>query len=64
MPYDYRYVAGNKSGEKWEVYNKDTGKVMGKHPTKKDALKQIAALAIHVKESILRLIFKRRHNES
>lgn len=39
MPYKVR-----KSGEKWETYNPETGKVYGEHPTRGQALAQQAAL--------------------
>jgi hypothetical protein len=40
MPYKIRK---NKKGE-WEVYNPDSGKIYGTHPTRKDAEDQLAAL--------------------
>ena len=57
MPYDYRHVPSNKSGEQWEVYNKNSGKIMGKFPSKKAALDQLAALYANVKNAVLRLVF-------
>lgn len=39
MPYKIR-----KKGDKWEVYNPDTGKVYGTHDTKSDAEDQVKAL--------------------
>ena len=39
MPYKIR-----KSGDKWEVYNPDTGKVYGIHDTKEEAEAQVKAL--------------------
>ena len=39
MPYKVR-----KKGDKWEVYNPDTGKVYGTHDTKEDAEAQVKAL--------------------
>jgi len=42
MPYKIR-----KNGEEWEVYNPDTGKVYGKHKTKKSAEDQVAALYVN-----------------
>lgn len=39
MPYKIR-----KSGDKWEVYNPDTGKVYGTHDSKEAAEKQVKAL--------------------
>lgn len=44
MPYDVRYVEGNKEGEKWETYNPDTGKVYGKHSSESEAEDQKKAL--------------------
>jgi len=43
----YRIV---KRGKKWLVIKADDGKVMGTHPTKEDAMKQLAALHFNVKE--------------
>lgn len=40
-----------KSGTEWEVYNKDTGKVYGKHKTKKKAIKQLRAIKMNYDES-------------
>lgn len=42
MPYGIR-----KSGEKFKVVNKETGRVFGTHSTKEKAKKQLAALYIH-----------------
>lgn len=39
MPYEIR-----KSGEYWEVYNPDTGRVYGKHKTREEALAHQRAL--------------------
>jgi hypothetical protein len=44
MPYEVRFNDDNKDGEKWETYNPDTGKVYGKHSSKKKAEDQQAAL--------------------
>lgn len=43
MPYGIKHVGG-----KWIVYNKDTGRAMGRHQSKKKATAQLAALHIHV----------------
>lgn len=40
-----------KSGYEWEVYNKETGKVYGKHKTKKKAIRQLRAIKMNYKES-------------
>jgi len=42
MPYGFR-----KSGSKIQVINKETGRVLGTHPSKADAMKQMAALGAH-----------------
>lgn len=39
-----------KSGSKYVVYNKETGRVAGRHATKEQAQKQRTALYINVKE--------------
>lgn len=39
MPYEVK-----KQGSQWVVYNPDTGKVYGKHKTKKEAIQQQRAL--------------------
>ncbi len=46
MPFGKR-----KRGGKTEVINKETGRVLGKHPNDKAANKQLAALAINVPEA-------------
>lgn len=46
MPYTVR-----KSGKKYKVVNKNTGKVYGTHDSKEKANKQLAALHIHTGES-------------
>ena len=43
MPYAIR-----RKGNKWLVVKKDDGKVMGTHPSKEKAAKQI--MAIHINE--------------
>lgn len=48
MPYGIK-----KSGSKYQVYNKNTGKVYGKHDSKEKANKQLAALHIHTHESVI-----------
>lgn len=40
-----------KVGSEWEVYNKDTGKVYGKHKTKKKAIRQLKAIKMNYDES-------------
>jgi hypothetical protein len=45
MPYSIR-----KTGSKYEVYNKDTDKVMGTHKRKADAVRQLVALKINVED--------------
>jgi len=42
MPYGIR-----KSGDKYKVVNKETGRVFGTHPSKEKAKKQLAALYVH-----------------
>ena len=42
MPYNIR-----KKGDKWEVYNPDTGKVYGTHDTRKAAEDQQKALYVN-----------------
>lgn len=39
MPYKIR-----KKGNRWEVYNPDTGKIYGTHSTRKEAEDQVKAL--------------------
>lgn len=46
MPY-----AIKKVGNDFEVVNKDTGKVMGHHPTMKKAVLQMRALYANVKDA-------------
>lgn len=46
MPFGKR-----RKGGKVEVINKETGRVLGKHPNDKAANKQLAALAINVPEA-------------
>jgi len=48
MPY-----AIKKQGNKWVVYNKDSGKVMGTHDSKEKAKAQLRALYANVKENEL-----------
>lgn len=43
MPYGIKRVGG-----RWVVYNKDTGRAMGRHRSKDKANAQLAALHIHV----------------
>ena len=40
MPYGIKKVSGGRQA----VYNKDTGKVYGRHPSREKAVKQIAAI--------------------
>jgi len=40
MPYGIKKVSGGRQA----VYNKDTGKVYGRHPSREKAAKQIAAI--------------------
>lgn len=49
MPYSVK-----KSGNKWETYNKKTGKVYGKHDTKQGAIDQLAAIKSNTSESFER----------
>ena len=42
MPYAIR-----KHGSKWQVVNKETGRVLGTHPTQAKAKKQLAAVYVH-----------------
>lgn len=42
MPYGIR-----KSGNKYQVINKETGRVLGTHPTKAKAVKQLKAVYVH-----------------
>jgi len=39
-----------KSGEKWKVVNKHTGRVLGTHGSEEDAKKQLAAVQINYKK--------------
>ena len=48
MPYGIK-----KSGSKYQVYNRNTGKVYGKHDSKEKANKQLTALHIHTHESVI-----------
>lgn len=45
MPYSIK-----KKGDKWVVYNKESGKIMGTHKSKEKAKEQIKALYANVKE--------------
>jgi hypothetical protein len=45
-----------KSGSKWSCYNKDTGKVYGKHDNKEKAIDQLAAIKSNYKEEFVRRI--------
>jgi hypothetical protein len=40
-----------KRGSKWQVVNKETGRVMGTHDSKEKARAQQSALYVHVPES-------------
>lgn len=46
MPYNVK-----KKGNKWIVYNPDTGKIYGTHPTRKDAEAQQKALYVNAPPS-------------
>lgn len=45
MPYGIK-----KIGDHWIVFNKDTGRSLGRHQSKTKAVKQLAALHINAKE--------------
>ena len=47
MPYG---VSFNRKLNKWTVIKKDTGKILGKHPTKEAAEKQKVAILINEHE--------------
>jgi hypothetical protein len=47
MPYGKR-----RAGGKWEVFNKETGKVKGTHDDEDSAKKQLAALTINVEKTV------------
>ena len=47
MPFKKRY---DRKLKVWIVYNTENKKVKGKHPNEEAANKQLAALAINVKE--------------
>lgn len=47
MPYGYRHIGGGW----YEVYNKDTGRIMGKTKGKENLRKYLAALHANVKEN-------------
>lgn len=46
MPY-----AIKKSGKKFQVYSKDSGRVVGTHPSRVDAYEQLKALYANVKDA-------------
>ena len=36
-----------KQGDKWVVKNKETGRVLGTHPSRKAAIQQLRAVYVH-----------------
>jgi len=51
MPYGISKGGGTCGKTQWAVLNKQTGKSMGCHSSRKSALKQLAALNVNVKET-------------
>lgn len=48
MPFGTKY---DRKLARWVVYNKATGKILGKHDSKESANKQLAALNINVRSA-------------